>query len=656
MLVLVLGSAGTLSAQVIPDSLRTDSLRVDSLRADSLRADSLRVDSLAGGLTGEARRLDSLRADSIRRRAERDTIQPPMPYFRPPPSTELFGTLRWTRDEMLEAGAVNVADLLDAVPGVTTFRTSWLPGAHAASYLGDFRRVRVFLDGLELDSPDPEANGVFDLTDIAIAALDEVAVERTAGEVRVWLRSWGVTSTTAYTRTDIVTGDLNTNGFRGLLGRRWSNGMLLQLTASQAETQRAAGFVGGFGAPSDGTTGDGDVQHLTARVGWARGRLSVDGYLANARKTRDINEGIDEAFDLPELNASRRDAYVRAGYGDTLRGPWVQALLGSLQTSRRERSTGLNDGFSPFPPTDPGAEEDTIVRPDSSRSRTQRVFATGYAWEHLRVGAFARWRTMDGVSEIAPGAHVSLDRRWLTASLYADRAAQDSVQRWDLNTRAYLRPWLAVSFAHSSQNPANETARAGNMTTRAEGAVRLFGRWIGGGVIRQAWDGDERAIRVPQLLTPFDSGAALPTFPAVTSTGVTFGTASRVYKDLRMEVHGTQWNDGQEFRPGSQLRAALIFQTRWLSRFPRGQFGLNARFMYEARGPVAFVVPNADGSIDTRQTEDMNLGIVMLEIRIQRAVISYQFRNVFGGPYAQVPGIPMPPPHQFYGVRWEWRD
>ena len=43
-----------------------------------------------------------------------------------------------------------------------------------------------------------------------------------------------------------------------------------------------------------------------------------------------------------------------------------------------------------------------------------------------------------------------------------------------------------------------------------------------------------------------------------------------------------------------------------------------------------------------------------LEIRIQTAVVSYQFRNLLQEKYAQVPGFFMPRQTQFYGVRWEF--
>ena len=42
----------------------------------------------------------------------------------------------------------------------------------------------------------------------------------------------------------------------------------------------------------------------------------------------------------------------------------------------------------------------------------------------------------------------------------------------------------------------------------------------------------------------------------------------------------------------------------------------------------------------------------LLEIRILQATVSWQFRNVLGERYRQVPGLLMPRQTNFYGVRW----
>ena len=43
-----------------------------------------------------------------------------------------------------------------------------------------------------------------------------------------------------------------------------------------------------------------------------------------------------------------------------------------------------------------------------------------------------------------------------------------------------------------------------------------------------------------------------------------------------------------------------------------------------------------------------------VEIRVQTAVVSYQFRNVLQQRYLEVPGFVMPRQTQLYGVRWDF--
>jgi hypothetical protein len=634
----------------VDTTTRRDTARVDSTArvADSLRLASLLADSL---------RADSLRAEAIRRQAERaaDTIKAPLSRYVTPPSTEALTALRWSREEMLSTGAMNLADLLDAVPGLTTFRTAWLPSISAAAFQGDFRRVRIFLDGIELDAPDPRNNGVLDLTEISLTALDEVSVERAAGEVRVWLRSWTVQSVTPYTRTDIYTGDLNTNGFRGMFGRRFMNGALFQLTLQQGETtrQRGTNTGGGFAPARGGVTGDGDLQQLTARVGWARGLFSVDGYLLNTRRTRDSSAADPARFGVPAFAGSRRDAYLRIGYGNPTRGLHMQALMGTLRTAR---DLGDEESDTPAPPTDPDEEEGEAPEPlpDSTRSRNQQLLQAAYSWERARVSAFARRRTVNGQSEILPGVQLHADRGWLSASLHGERMGLDSSLRLDANVRVALRPWLVATVAHSDLRPDASTGRLDEQTSRVEGALRLSGRWLSAGVVRQAFATGDRSIVVPRLLTPYVA-ESVPQLLGTTTNGVTFGAHAPIYKDFRVELRGTRWNASREYRPTTQVRASFILQSEWRSRFPRGEFGINARLMHEYRSGIAFLDPDRASTPDFfRQTEPYNLGIALLEIRIQRATIFYQFRNAYGAQYAQVPGVPMPPPFQIYGVRWEW--
>ena len=543
---------------------------------DTVRTDTLRTDSLTAPLDSAARdslRADSLRAEAIRRRAERaaDTIKAPLVRYPVPPGTEALRERRWTRDELLATGAINVAELLDDVPGVTTFRTSWFPGVHAAAFQGDFRRLRVFLDGLELDAPDPRNDGVLDLVEIPLTSLDEVVVERSAGEVRVWLRTWTVTSVTPYSRTDVFTGDLNTNGFRGLFGRRFMNGALFQLTMQQGETSQQRGNVGFGGAAARGETGDGDLRQITARLGWARGLVSVDGYLSSSSRSRDITAAEDAAFAIPIYDGSRRDAYLRLGYGDPSRGLQAQLMLGHLRTGLDEpddATTGTTDSLAAVS--------------DSARSIAQRLVQVGYGFERSRVELFTRWRGIsrdcrtetarslaraslalvpcdagDPANDVSPGARLTHDRGWLRGSVYAERVGLDSSRRVDGNLRLQLRSWFATSLALSSLDPDAETGRSSERTARAEGALALGARRVSGGVIRQSVTSGTRTVVIPRLITPYESREATE-LAGFTSNAFTVGVASPLYKDLRLELRRHAVERGARVSAdGRHLRAAL---------------------------------------------------------------------------------------------------
>ncbi|MEP6765436.1 MAG: Plug domain-containing protein, partial [Gemmatimonadaceae bacterium] len=143
-------------------------------RADSARADSLRrpgasqVDTaqkrLVAPIDTIAERLLKARRDSIIAFRKGDTIKSPFARYETPRSFDADDRLRFTRDQILQSEATSLVDLLDRVPGVTGYRTGWLASVQLAAYRGDFSRVRVFIDGVELDANDPRSNGIPDLT------------------------------------------------------------------------------------------------------------------------------------------------------------------------------------------------------------------------------------------------------------------------------------------------------------------------------------------------------------------------------------------------------------------------------------------------------------------------------------------------------------
>ncbi|HXN75409.1 MAG TPA: Plug domain-containing protein, partial [Gemmatimonadaceae bacterium] len=162
-----------------------------------------------------------IRADSIRKA---DSIKPPIGRFADPALYEIGPQYEWNRAQLFATGALSVIDLLDRIPGVTTFRSGWLATPQTATYNADFRRVRVFYDGIEIDNLDSRTGGILDLSSVPLWSLEHLSIERSAGELRIYMRTWRVDNTDPYTRVDMATGNEDTNLYRGFYGKRFDNG------------------------------------------------------------------------------------------------------------------------------------------------------------------------------------------------------------------------------------------------------------------------------------------------------------------------------------------------------------------------------------------------------------------------------------------------
>jgi hypothetical protein len=305
----------------VRDTTRT---RRDTLRG---RADTLpaRRDSVVRrDTTGAVRvpvpaRADSLiRRDSIGRdtvsRPPRDTVKAPIATAEAPVLADPSGSFVWDRRDMFSTGALTVQDLLTRVPGVTTVRSGWIAQPMFAAFLGDPSRVRVFLDGLELIELDPRAGRIWDLSQIPLWALDDIRIERGAGEIRIHMRSWRVDRTTPFTRTDVYTGDQSTNLYRGLFGRRYQNGEILQLAGQQHGTDPGRNIESS------------DQLGLLARVGIARENWSVDGFMLRGDRNRGLTVTETLSDTIPRTESTRTDVYLRAGWGSSDRGLWTQGI------------------------------------------------------------------------------------------------------------------------------------------------------------------------------------------------------------------------------------------------------------------------------------------------------------------------------------------
>jgi hypothetical protein len=624
---------------------RADSIAVAvPVPPDSARADSARARRVA----------DSVRAERLARRAA-DTIKAPLATAEVPPDIEIASRYRWNREQLFSSGALTLGELLGRVPGMTAYASGWIATPHTNTYLGDFGRVRVFYDGVEIDPLDvsmgrrrpcpeegfcaPRSGAMLDLSSIPIWTVEEIVVERAAEEVRVHLRSWRVDRTPPYTRVDVSTGDLSTNSYRGFFGRRFANGAALQLGAQQYSTQD----------PRAG--GDGDLLDVVGRIGWAKKEWSVDAVALRTRRSRTEQlscSGVENGNcsipfpELPEgtqfpsisgLDATRSDAYVRVSYGSPERARWLQIIAATsrfAETNEKTATTGT--GTEPF-------IGDTV---DTTASRAQYVVTGGTRLAGASVSGTARLRVFNGAWYLSPSGRVGFERGALAVSGFAEHQVDDSTLRVDVSAR--VSPFRRVSFAAAvgRSSPTRTADRPTTLAYRGEAGVRVGRLWVTGGVM---------SIDTTNVPAPVVYDTAFRSFAAGQRTGTFATLRGPIWKAVGLDVSATKWTANQPYLPEVQVRSELYLDTSWLSRFPQGNFHILASVSHEYRSSVWFPRETATAADLSSQYQVVS---TLLELRLYDASISWQYRNVTGEIYAVVPGFQMPRLTNYYGVRWNF--
>jgi hypothetical protein len=561
----------------------------------------------------------------IARRAA-DSIKAPLARAEIPPPTDIGERYRWTRDELFASGALTLGDLLGRVPGVTNFASGWIATPHIDSYLGDFRRIRLFYDGIELDPLDPSVGPMHDLAATPIWTLEELVVERAAEELRVYMRSWRVNKTTPYSRVDVATGDLSTNSYRGFFGRRFSNSGALQLGAQQYSTEdlRAGG--------------DGDLLSIFGRLGWAKKQWSVDAVLLRTRRSRTeqllaLDTTTSTLANIPGLKATRSDAYARIGYGDPDGTRWLQIIASTsrfAETNTKTATTGTPTGTAPF-------VGDTV---DSTASRAQYLVTGGLKVFGTSVSATGRYRVFNNRWYLTPSARISYDRGLLSTTAYVEQQESDSTFRGDVSARLSPLPFLAIAGSLGRMSPIEGSTRPTSLAYRGEVGLRLGRMWATGGITSV----DTTIVPAPRAYDTLYADAAIGTH-----RGMFVTLRGPIWKAVGLNVVATKW-DSVAYLPKYQVRSELYASTSWLSRFPSGNFHILASIAHEYRTGVTF--PVIEG---TPQVSDQYRAIsTRLELRLYDAVISWQYLNILGAIYHDVPGFVAPRAINYYGVRWQF--
>lgn len=549
----------------------------------------------------------------------RDTVKAAFGRFADPALYEAGPQYEWNREQLFATGALSLVDLLDRIPQVTTFRSGWLVTPQTAAFNADFRRVRVFFDGIELDNLDNTTGGVLDLSTIPIWTLEHVSIERSAAEVRIFLRTWRVNNTTPYTRADITTGNEETNLYRGYYGKRFDNGGVLQLAGQQ------------YGVRSSRFAGSGDALSLLSRIGVARKSWSIDGFVARTHSTRDQQNPIAGSGRpvVLGLDATNTVAYVRAAVGAQEGGPWAQLTAASL---------GYKGETSPNRATGATSQPDTLQR---RRSEGQFNLSAGYTAGPARFELGDRLRTLQGSSYNSFSGRLDIVSPIGLISGFGEHDGFREVTNADVGIRAQPLPFLVLagSVAHYSLTGTSGSG-VGALSARGEAGLKLFGPWVTGGFITT----DKTAGLAPAA---YDT-LLLPTSPGRTSA-VTGSIRGPLFAGFGIDAWVVRWNATGYYQPELQSRSEINYSNNFLRRFPRGDFEVRAAASYEYRSHTIFPLEAGDVRLAAAKTLS-----ALLEIRIMRAVVSYQQRNINGYQYQVIPGFEMPRVLAIYGVRWEF--
>ncbi|HEX3533059.1 MAG TPA: Plug domain-containing protein, partial [Gemmatimonadaceae bacterium] len=487
-----------------------------------------------------------LKADSIKA----DSIKAPIGRFADPLTYEIGPQYDWNRAQLFATGALTLVDLLDRIPGITTFRSGWLSTPQTAAFNGDFRRVRVFYDGLEMDNLDNTTGGVLDLSTVQIWTLEHLTIERSANELRLYLRSWRVDNTDPYTRVDVATGNEDTNLYRGFYGKRYDNGGVLQLGGQQ------------YGVASPRFSGSGDALSLLGRVGIARKSWSVDGFVTRQHATRDIERAALGRPPILSLDQTTTNAYLRAAIGGTSGGPWAQVTAASLAfkgTTRPDRNVGAT------------SQPDTLER---RILENQYTVGGGYTAGPARLEINDRLRARAGTSSNAVSGRLDFATRLGVLSGFAEHDGSRHTTNADVGARIQPLPFLALSGSVASSKPNGGGPMASTTTLRGEAGLRILGPWISAGLITTDKTEGLAPLVYDTLLLPTPAGRA---------TGRTVSIRGPLGRGFGIDSWLTSWDQARDYMPKYQSRSEINFTNNFIKRFPRGDFEVHAAAAYEYR-------------------------------------------------------------------------
>jgi hypothetical protein len=587
----------------------------DSAAADTIAApaDSIVSDSLIRVITNE---LFGVLADS----AADSTFAVLVDPVRPAPDDVPGEVFVWDRERIRGSNALNLGELLARMaPGTSLVRANFFRGpiqlvdgpfGPAALDIRIDGRPRVPLIGAQAD-----------LSEIQLAMIDEVRVERRAGGWRVDLTTLRRTDRRAYSRIEAGSGDPGLESLRLVftngLGRSFAARAGFELLQVQGPPGELQGFSGGLAwLPGGGTSGvevQYDQRSFERTVGEAQtgsrsrvlfgGRLGLGdhwqagGWLGESKRDVDAIEGSQPA---------RSDAVTHGGV--ELRGGWQNAWgSAGARWANAESLPSLE------------VELEAGVRP--------------IAWLTLdaggRVGSWGEFDTKEGrlgVASELPVARARIFARLAGGVRGAPYLATDSV---------------TADSVEFSAVQAGVNARVGPFR-------------FGGSVARQRVDRqlafgtgfDEVGSAGPEAeVIAWQARAEVPVLPLSWLIGELDPVRIRgFFRRNQVQSSGTPL-----YVPDEVIRGEVYFEDTFLEQ----DLGVRLALGLDRRGEW-MTAPGAGATgtpvtVAGRTSWDFDLGIRILDV-----LIFWRYDNLAGEVQQDLPEFDFPLRRQVFGVRWRF--
>lgn len=538
------------------------------------------------------------------------------------------GVWAWDRAALLRSPGLSVADLLERIPSLTRVRAGYYAQPELvvgpAALSGD---VEILLDGFPLD---PLTGTTFDLSRIAVTDLEAVRIERRGGRLRIDLTmvdlapprepTDSVPEGGAYTRVQVATGDLDTDGLAGAFAApRFLIGPII-VAASRLN--------------SDGV---GRAQPGRSSSAWLRWGLLRDRWGVHAEYRR---ETIERSQGSSAPGESRRqDVTVRA------RARPIGFLTAELYAGHSE-------------------EADLFIDDSVTTKLATTHWGARSTYDHGPVSTHGALRFRNG--EGGPGLAAELigDVRplaWVALSGEARHEDWGDDAFRTLGAAARLGPFFGArvfaewsdgehGLAWLAREDATPSVRRAQMRA---GIDWRFGGWRAAAAALRA-EGDSVAPPVIPGIGPFGV-RTLPLYPGFDMTG--FEASIRVplvLQGLGLEGGYTRLIAGSTgflsvFQPVEQARAALVYHDLPLATDQLEiMLRLEAEFRGEMRVPSA-TETEALATVEPTQRLDLDLSIRVIDVH---AFLSWQnLLNRQG--LNDLPGLGLPGQTAFFGVKWE---